>query len=205
MTALNFVRILLAICATAGPLLAAAPAGACENGRCEPGAQPATSQPLKLNSFRRKPVATSATRTVKKKNGEYAKVKTTRPVTQNPQVTPESISPAAAQAFASYELARVRVVTPEETDGLIAETAAASMNRAAVVDVDNVQVVSADEVNDIDRKADSPRAISLDALSRDLAGSAEPKAEDGSWLQRLLVMIGSAFAAVTALVRMLLG
>jgi hypothetical protein len=209
MTAWNFVRI-LAMCAIAAPALVATPANACESGRCEPGAQPAASQPLKLNSFRRKPVATSATRTVRKKNGEYTRVKTTRPVKQNPQVTPESISPAAAQAFASYELARVRVVTPEETNGLIAE-AAASMNGAAVVDVNNVQVVSADEMNDIDRKADSSRAVSLDALSRDLAGSrsltasTEPNAEDSSWLQRMLVMIGSAFAAVTALVRMLLG
>ena len=206
MTALTFVRILAICAATAAPALAATPADACESGRCEPGAQPAASKPLKLNSFRRKPVATSATHTVKKKNGEYAKIKTTRRSRASqaqPQVTPETISPAAAQAFAAYELARVRVVTPEETSRLLAEASAASTNDAAVVDVNNVQVVSADEINDIDLKADSPRAVSLDALSRDLAGSAEPKVEDGSWLQRMLVMIGSAFTAITALVRML--
>jgi hypothetical protein len=212
MAALNVVRI-LTICAAAASLLVVAPAGACESGRCENGAQTATPQPLKLNTFRRKPVATSATRTVKKKNGDYAKAKTTRGATQNsaqPLVTPESIAPAAAQAFASYELARVRVVTSEETSGLIAE-AAASMNDTALIDVDKVQIVSADEINDIDRKADSSNAVSLDALSRDLAGSrsltesAEPKAEDSSWLQRLLVMIGSTFAAITTLVRTALG
>jgi hypothetical protein len=211
MTALSFVRI-LAICAAAGPLLVAVPADACESGRCENGAQTATPQPLKLNTFRRKPVATSAIRTVKKKNGDYAKIKTVRSVKQplaQPLVTPESISPAAAQAFASYELARVRVITPEETNSLLAQAAAATTNDAATADVDSVQIVSADEINDIDRKADSTIAVSLDALSRDLAGSrslpasAEPNVEGSSWLQRMLVMIGSAFAAVTALVKTL--
>ena len=80
-----------------------------------------------------------------------------------------------------------------------------------VVGVDNVQIVSADEVNDIDRKADSPVAVSLDALSRDLAGSrslytsAEPKAEPEFWFQRMLMVFGGAFAGVAALVRVLLG
>ena len=67
------------------------------------------------------------------------------------------------------------------------------------------------EVNEIDRRADSPIAVSLDSLSRDLAGSRtltaaiEPKAEAESWFQRLLMVFGGAFAGVAALVRMLLG
>ena len=67
--------------------------------------------------------------------------------------------------------------------------------------------------NDIDRKADSPAAaissasspaaISLDSLSRDLAGSA--KTEDPSWLQRMLLALGGAFAAAVTLVKTVLG
>ena len=66
----------------------------------------------------------------------------------------------------------MRVVTPEEIGNvnLLTDAAAASPNAATVVSVDNVQVVSADEINDIDRHADSRHAVSLDALSRDLAG-----------------------------------
>ena len=171
----------------------------------------------------RKPVATSATRTVKKKNGEYAQAASKRRPTQRvadtaavaPDATTSAvITPAAAQAFASYELARVRVLTPEElgSASLTADFAAASPNATTVVSVDNVQVVGAEKVNDIDRRADALRAVSLDALSRDmavsrhLAESPEPKAaDDSTWLQRMLMVLGSAFAAAAALVRTLVG
>jgi hypothetical protein len=182
----------------------------------EPNPPATETKPIKLKSFMRKPVATSATRTVKQTNGDYTKVAVKRraktrgaAVTQPPRPA-ETLSPAAAQAFAAYELARVRVVTPEEADGA-RRLADAAMNATTLVSVETVQIVSADEVNDLDRRADSPVAISLDSLSRDLAGSrsltvpAEPKADADSWLQRLLVVFGSAFTAVAALVRTLLG
>jgi hypothetical protein len=206
MAAVRFIRILTVCAAAAGSALLAAPAAACES--CEVSAQ-AKTKPLKLKTFMRKPVANSATRTVKTKNGEYAKVAIKRRPKQReaaPPVTPEALAPAAAQAFASYELARVRVVTPEEAnDARLLADAAVSSNSTKVVSVDNVQIVSAEEINDIDRKADSPRAVSLDALSRNLAAAAEPKAEHESWFQRLLMVFGGAFAGVAALVRTLLG
>jgi hypothetical protein len=216
MTTLSFIRLLSACAAVACSALFAAPAAACENGRCEAGTQVAQTKPLKLKTFMRKPVATSATRTVKKKNGEYAKTAIKRRSKQpaaTPQVTQETISPAAAQAFASYELARVRVVTPEETGGasLFAESVAtAPPNDAATpapndAVIDGVQIVSADEINDIDRKVDSPSAVSLDTLSRELATSAEPKAADDSWLQQMLMVLGGAFAAAAAMVKILVG
>ena len=174
---------------------------------------PATeAKPIKLKSFMRKPVATSATRTVKKQNGDYAKVAVKRRaktrVVAAPAPTPVTMTPAAAQAFAAYELARVRVVTAEEADGA---RQLADANATTMVSIDNVQVVSAAEVNELDRRADTPIAVSLDSLSRDLAGSRnltaaiEPKAEAESWFQRLLMVFGGAFAGVAALVRMLLG
>ena len=208
MAAVRFIRILTVCAAAAGSALLAVPTAACESGRCEVSAQ-AKTKPLKLKTFMRKPVANSATRTVKTQSGEYAKVAIKRRPKQReaaPPVTPETISPAAAQAFAFYELARVRVVTPEEADDarLLAD-AAVSSTFPKVVGVDNVQIVSAEEINHIDRKADSPTAVSLDALSRNLAAAAEPKAESESWFQRMLMVFGGAFAAVAAMVRMLLG
>ena len=80
-----------------------------------------------------------------------------------------------------------------------------------MVSVDNVRVVSAEEVNELDRRADAPIAVSLDTLSRDLAGSrnlittTEPRTEPESWFQRLLMVFGGAFTGVAAMVRMLLG
>ena len=229
MTALNLIRRSVACAAVVGALTAAAPILACETGNCVTGAkaelsaQAAPSKPLTLRTHMRKPVATSATRTVKKKNGEYAQAASKRRPTQRvadtaavaPDATTSAvITPAAAQAFASYELARVRVLTPEElgSASLTADFAAASPNATTVVSVDNVQVVGAEEVNDIDRRADALRAVSLDALSRDMAGSRhlaespEPKgADDSTWLQRMLMVLGSAFAAAAALVRRLVG
>jgi hypothetical protein len=176
---------------------------------------PATeARPIKLKSFMRKPVATSATRTVKKQNGDYAKAavkrRTKARVVTAPAVMPVTMTPAAAQAFAAYELARVRVVTAEEA-GVARRLADAAANATTMVSIDNVQVVSAEEVNELDRRADSPIAVSLDTLSRDLAGSrnltaaTEPKADAESWFQRLLMVFGGAFAGVAALVRVLLG
>ena len=176
---------------------------------------PATeAKPIKLKSFMRKPVATSATRTVKKQNGDYAKVavkhRAKARVVAAPVATPVTITPAAAQAFAAYELARVRVVTAEEADGA-RRLADAAANATTTVSIDTVQVVSADEINELDRRADTPIAVSLDTLSRDLAVSrnltaaTEPKAEAESWFQRLLMVFGGAFAGVAAMVRVLLG
>ena len=102
------------------------------------------------------------------------------------------------------------MVTAEEADGA-RRLADATLNATTLISVETVQIVNAEEVNDLDRRADSPIAISLDSLSRDLAGSrslttpAEPKADAESWLQRLLVVFGSAFTAVAALVRTLVG
>jgi len=209
-----FIRTLTA--ATLCSFVFAGPAAAavCQNGRCDAGPAATEQKPLKLTKFMRKPVASSATSSIKKKNGEPAKVAVSRRAKPRAAVpaaalpTPE-LSAAAAQAFAAYELARVRVVTPEEAEhARVAADVAASTR---VLAVDNVQIVRADELNDIDRKADSPFAISLDALSRDLAGSreqimpAEPKAEAESWFQRTLMVFGGAFAGVAALVRVLIG
>ena len=66
MTARHLTTILTTCAAVAG-ISMFAPALTCGNGRCEAAAQTAESKPMKLRSFMRKPVASSATSTVRKK------------------------------------------------------------------------------------------------------------------------------------------
>lgn len=249
MAALRFVQTLTLCAAAVAGVVLASPVIACEPGRCETGTEAKTetntaskteSKPLKLKKHMRKPVASSATRSVKRNDGEYRKVafkrraKTSEKTSEKapaktraetraeaqPELPP--ISPAAASAFASYELARVRVISPEliEESRLLADLVANSSAVAddtTIIGIDSVQVVQSGEVNDIDLKADTPYATSLDALSRDLAGSRslagthEPKDDTGlqawlrNWLHQALLAFGSAFAGLTALVRIFLG
>jgi hypothetical protein len=233
MTAPSKIRI-FAVCAAM--LCAAhftAPAAACENGRCPTGS--AEAKPIKLKDHMRKPVASSATRAVKRADGEQKKVAikrrakprgeprtepATKSATKPEAPLQQTISPAAAQAFASYQVARVRVVSPElvEEARLLADLVAKGSPLAddtSMVGADDVKVVDSSEVNDIDLKADAAPAVSFEALSRDLAGSrtlpsesvsaAVSKETGESLLQRALVIIGSAFAGLTTLVRIVLG
>lgn len=215
MTDLSMIRILAVCAAVMAGTFAAGEATA------EPATAAAEGKPLKLNAVARKPVASSATRTVKKKDGEYARVAGKRRAKRSTVaqeapppaavIATTGISPAAAQAFAAYALARVRVVTSEEAESsrLIAD---ASANGTMVIGVDQVQIVNANDVNHLDSKADTPYAVSLDTLSRDLAGSrnlgtaaVETRVDSESLLQRILVVFTSAFAGLVAMVRALLG
>ena len=216
MTIRRLVCILTVCAAATGLAVTGASAAPCKGAHCKPEARSSQAKPLTLTKFMRKPVTAAATRTVKKMDGQYANVAIKRRSKRQPaalhaaapQVAPETISPAAAQAFASYELARVRVVTPGDDNGpaLMTDSTAVASNTETVVNVETVQVVSAEQVNDIDRQADAPRAVSLDTLTRSLAASnGEPKAEGNSWFQQMLLMIGGAFAAAAAMVRAVFG
>lgn len=204
----------------------AAAAPACEKGRCETTAQASTGNPLKLKNFAKKPAAAPASRTVKKKKN--ARSRTARQARPEPVETdavksdsvrqttgsavPAStqLPPEAAQAFASYELARVRVVTPEDIDSaqLLSSTALAENpgdlaadEATTIVSHNAVPPVGAEDINASDRQVDPPVAVSLDTLSRDLAGNAPTPSGSESWFSRLLVLLGSAFTAVAAVVR----
>jgi len=215
----------------------ASPAVACEPGQC--GTAAADVKPLQLKNHLRKPVASSAARTVKRSNGEYRKVALKRRAKPNAeaQLLPPALAPDAAQAYASetfanYELARVRVISPElvEETRLIADLVASGSTLSddtSMLGTQSVLVVDGSEVNDIDLKADTPHAISLDALSRDLAGSRSVASTQASrvenetslltsthtwlqtwfqsWLQRAQSVFGTAYAGLTTLVRTLAG
>ena len=89
----------------------------------EPVAPAADTKPLKLKTFMRKPVAIvgdphreEEERRIRQGRGQAPRQKDPRR-RRAATPAPRYISPAAAQAFAAYELARVRVVTPEEAEG----------------------------------------------------------------------------------------
>ncbi len=178
-------------------------------------AAPSQSKPLPLSKFMRKPIATAATRAVKTRDGSYRQVSASRVspphrgkrtgVTQ-PQI-PE-LSAEAAQAFASDATAQVQVVASNEVNEIDLAADAAPLVPVRVFTQHVVQQVGADEFNEIDRQADPARAVSLDELSRKLTAAATPEpseAETKSWLQRLLLVLGGAFAAASAAARLLLG
>ena len=105
MAALRSMRTLTICAAATAGLYLASPALACEPGQCATGT--AEAKPLKLKNHMRKPVASSATRTVKRADGEYRKVGLKRrPKATPPPEAQATVTPAAAQAFASYEVAR---------------------------------------------------------------------------------------------------
>jgi hypothetical protein len=198
---------------------------ACNNAQCpvelpvmpetqaQPEPQPqAEAPPLQLKKFTRRPVASAATRTVRKADGSYAKVPMKRRTAPQPPVAAAEpaasidMSQAATQAFAWMAAAQVRVVSPNEVNEIdLAADAAPVMTSVEVAPA--VPVVRADEVNELDRQADTPTAVSLDRLNRTLGTAAAPPDGDdtGSWFARMLAVLGGAFAAAAAAARLLIG
>lgn len=178
-----------------------------------PVAAQSTDAPLKLQSFMKKPIASAATRAVKTRDGSYRNVALTKrskkPVAPAAIASPAVIPPDAAEAFASHAASQVRVVSPGELNeiDLAADATPVSTTAIEVVAAPAVQMVQAEEFNAIDRTADAARAVSLDELNRKLAAPvvSEPAKTDepSSWLQRMLIMVGGAFAAASAAVRFL--
>ena len=204
--------------------LIAPPALACDGAQCpvEPQAAPAVqaqpeaepqaaSAPMQLKKFTRRPVASTATRTVKKPDGSYAQIPMTRRAKARPAVAPAApaapvdMAETAALAFASLAASQVRVVAAEEINEIDLAADAAVVSTSIEV-AQSVQVVGADEINELDRRADAPAAVSLDTLNRTLGqGAAQPEPESGSWFARMLAVLGGAFAAAAAAARFLIG
>ncbi len=180
-----------------------------------PAVAQSTDAPLKLQSFMKKPIASgTATRAVKQRDGSYRQVSLARrskPAAPAAIASPAVMTPDAAEAFASHAASLVRVVSPGELNeiDLAADATPVSTTAIEVVAAPAVQTVQADEFNAIDRTADAPRAVSLDELNRTFAAPvvSEPDKTDesSSWLQRMLIMVGGAFAAASAAVRFLVG
>jgi hypothetical protein len=208
----------------AAVVLLAPPAAACDTAQCfvepqvtaEPPAQSETQSqpagaPLQLRKFQRRPVASTAARAVKTRDGGYAQVSHTRRTKPQPaavEAKPADLPADAAQAFALHAAAQVRVVSPDEVNEIDLAADAPPEVTTKVEVLNAVAVVGSEELNEIDRKADAPRAVSLDALNRNLPSAAatpDEPADDASWFARMLAVLGGAFAAAAAAARMLIG
>jgi hypothetical protein len=159
-------RIILAVggMAVAGLALIAGPAGAapCNTGTCRAAAPAKQPAPLVLDKFRRKPVASAAARSVKTRDGSYAQIATARRARPRPtvaRVIPATLTPDAAQAYASDAGTEVRVVAAEEVNeiDLAADSAPIVPVRVTTTSEAGVQVVQPGEINAIDRMASTAK------------------------------------------------
>jgi len=208
--------IVICLIAATGSHLVTAPAAA----QTAEGSKPAA--PLKLNKFMKKPIASAATRVVKTRDGSYARVSIARrgkskaaaAKAAETKVVEAQATPAGAdatEAFAFHAATAVRVVSPDELNEIdLAAGAAPIVTTAVEVSMAHAQpaadMINADEFNAIDQAANSPRAASLDALNKQFAAPATDKEPtQSSWFQHMLLVLGGAFAAASAAVRLLIG
>lgn len=175
--------------------------------------------PLQLTKFLRKPVASSATRAVKTQDGSYAKAAPGRRAKKRPampQPKPEENAPEAAMAYAAAPAAAattgVKIVTADEVNEIDRAATPAPIVETASVSgtTQTVEVVKAEELNAIDRAADAARNVSYGVSqvqatpTPDVHEAAQPdRHAESSLLQRFVYMVGGAFAAAAAAVRMI--
>ena len=162
--------------------------------------------PLMLNDKAHTPVAKSAARVVKTRDGQYTSVPLPRPAPRHPatvaKYAPVAVPPEAAQAFASAA-AQVRVVTADELNDIDRAADAWPSGPAPIVPVAvtttpqkpmAVAVVDALELNDIDRQAATVAAPQPEATAPGL-----------SWKMRLRLAFYRVFAAFSAMAHALVG
>ena len=227
---------ILALSAVAGCCLMAAPAQAddCIAANCDP--QPPVVEakpeaPLRLEKFRRQPVALGKpTQVVKKPNGHYVKVRLNqpgkpkvarKPGEPSPEFFPVVVSPVAAAALAMQEnvtraAAYVRVVDADELNEIdlaAAETPVVSDAPLVAIQVPTtieppIRVNSVQELIDHDHRA----ALAATASAATAAPiSAKPPAvttagfDLSAWLWRCVASLGDGLAALFAAARALLG
>jgi hypothetical protein len=162
--------------------LAAVPAGACEGAGCRTAA---TAKPLDLMKFMHRPTAAARAKARPAHIRSAAQHKHQTAAGQQP---PDQLPVEAAAAFASQSNPQVQVVSFDEVNSIdrIADAVPAETVGAAISGDQNVQLIAAQDVNDIDRKAAGGRTHI-------------------SWLQRIWSALGSALDALAAATRQLIG
>lgn len=166
--------------------------------------------PLQLKTFMKSPVSSSATRTVKKADGNYTNIQGKRlrktDVTQRtePAPAPIEMSSEATNAYASIMDTRVKVVAETDVNEIdLAADIEPIVPIAVSTSTEKVQVVAEGQINAIDEAADketaaiAPRTTS--ALSDPIAISSEGK----SWIRRMLDGLNTAIASATNVVKAL--
>jgi hypothetical protein len=187
----------------------AAPA-ACEGDGCS---AVANAKPLNIMQFMREQAAStrvrkqSASTRLAKPRPSYTRA-TAKVPRHQVIATRKKPGPMPVEAAASFASPEQEAQTPA-TVGLYnpfngtADATPAETTGAAVARGPDVQLVDADEFNDIDRKADSDPALSLNsALGND--SQTHGQQANNSWLRWIWSALGSTFAALATAVHQLI-
>ena len=190
-------------------------------------AEPAA-KPMKLRKFMRKPVANAATRAVKQTDGTFKKVAVAKKAFARSSkhrraaavLASQTVQPAAAaDAFASQAEASVRVVTPDEVNEI--DLAAQGTPEAPAVNESATEVGTTEPASTTDGKGNAMQTAALEEQNSGfivkpaqsqaaapaqtvVASRAQPNPEQNSWFQSMLIVVGGAFAAASAAVRLLM-
>jgi hypothetical protein len=164
--------------------------------------------PLQLKKFMKTPVSSSATRTVKKTDGDYAQLPSQRlkkkAATKEPEpaTVPIEIASEATNAYAAVMDAQVKVVTEGELNEIdLAADVVPIVPVAVATSTETVHVVGPNEVNVIDRAADKGTVGMAPAVVEPVAMASGPislATEHKSWMQRMIDGLNVVLAAATA-------
>ena len=203
---------ILALSTTIGSCLIATPtfADTCVESDCRPVPEAKPQQPLRLEKFRRQPVALGKpARVVKTRDGGYARVKLThrnKPKTgDTPQFLPVVLSPEAAAALAMQ--ASVRVVEADELNeiDLSADDPPLVLVRVTTTSEPPARVASAGDANHIDRKADKVAPAPAAPAAAPSPATAEPITGLSTWLWHYVSWLSDSLATLFAAARSLFG
>jgi hypothetical protein len=163
--------------------------------------------PIQLKKFMKSPVSSSATRTVKKTDGEYAQLlaqrlkKKATAKQPEPVRAPVAISAEATNAYASVMDAQVKVVSGEEINEIdLAADVEPIIPMSVPTSSETVHVAGPNEVNAIDKAADKG-TVGMAAASEPATtapSSTDIATELKSWVQRMIDGLHIVFAAATA-------
>ncbi len=162
---------------------------------------------LQLKKFMKSPVSSSATRTVKKADGDYAQMPARRlkkkaAAKQSVHApAPVEFASEATNAYASVMDAQVKIVSADEVNEIdLAADVEPIIPIAVSTSAETVRVVSPSEVNAIDQAADketvgiAPPAEPTTTAFSTISITTELK----SWVQRMIDGLHVVFAAATA-------
>ena len=159
------------------------------------------SAPLQLKKFMKAPIASSATHTVKKADGEYSHLGTNRlqkRKTATRRNHPAEAAPENPRLAASDEQALVRIVAADEINEIdLAADEGPIIPVAVLTSTETVQVASPDELNAIDQAA-----ATLATSSSESTPLTTPS-EHRSLLLRMLDGINVVITATTTAVKAL--
>ena len=174
----------------------------------------AGSAPLQLKTFLKKPISSSATRTVKKPDGSYTTLSSRRlkktPATPEPGPLPVPLQIAsdAITAYAAVMDTRVRIVSEDELNEIdLGADVTPLVPSAVATTVETAPLTGSRQIHNAGRTADRQMTGMTPATT---ANSPSPNPADTplghkSWVQRMVDGLNVVLAAATAAAKVLFG